>query len=110
MREFDRINNFLPDELMVEIFRYLDLNENREAASLVCKRWLGLVRLSRETIRIGFSASTDDLVELLTDRFVNVRDVSIDEFPLSSLARKFVRIRMCSDLLCFILFGFDVGF
>ncbi|KAL2529871.1 F-box/LRR-repeat protein 4 [Forsythia ovata] len=85
---FDRINALLPDELMVEIFRYLESNENRQAASLVCKRWLALVRLSRDTVRIGFSASTDALVQRLIDRFVNVRDVTIEDFPFTSLALK----------------------
>ncbi|KAL2529874.1 F-box/LRR-repeat protein 4-like [Forsythia ovata] len=65
MRGFDWINSLLRDELMVKIFRYLETNENQEAASLVCKRWLSLVRIRCETIRSGFSASTNSLVERL---------------------------------------------
>ncbi|CAI9762952.1 unnamed protein product [Fraxinus pennsylvanica] len=99
MRGFDLINVMLPDEIMVEIFRSLESNENREAASLVCKRWLHLARLSCETIHIGFSTSTDALVELLIDRFVNVRDVFIDESPFTSLALKMLRIQGGAVLL-----------
>lgn len=84
-RRFDRINFVLPDDIMLEIFRYLDWKD-RGASSLVCKRWLNLVRLSRETIRIGFSDGTDALIKLLSDRFFNVRDVFINESPVLSPA------------------------
>uniref|UniRef100_A0A5B7BJ11 F-box domain-containing protein n=1 Tax=Davidia involucrata TaxID=16924 RepID=A0A5B7BJ11_DAVIN len=79
MRGHDRINSILPDELILEIFRHLDSKSSRDACSLVCKRWLDLERLSRDTIRIGASGSPDALVKLLARRFVNVTNVHIDE-------------------------------
>lgn len=79
MRGFDRINGVLPDELILEIFRHLETKPSRDACSLVCKRWLCLERLSRDTIRIGASASPDNLVKLLGRRFPNIRYVFVDE-------------------------------
>lgn len=78
MRGQDRINT-LPEELILEIFGYLVSKPNRDSISLVCKKWLNLERLTRETIRIGASGSPDTLVNLLSQRFVNVRNVFIDE-------------------------------
>lgn len=73
MRGFDLINKVLPDDLMLQIFRQLESRDSREACSLVCKRWLSLERLSRETIYI----STDAHVKLLSQLFVNVVKVTI---------------------------------
>ena len=98
MRRFDRINLVLPDNLMVKIFWYLESKRNREAFSLVCKRWLNLERLSREIIHISFTDGTDALLKLLTNRYVNVHDVSIDEFPRTSLAPKPKRVGIFSFL------------
>lgn len=79
MRGFDLINAALPDELILEIFRHLDSKPNRDACSLVCKRWLSLERLSHDTIRIGAPAAPDNLVVLLSSHFPNTRYVFIDE-------------------------------
>lgn len=79
MRGHDWINTALPDELIVEIFRCLDSKLSRDACSLVCRRWLKLERLSRTTLRIGATGSPDLFVQLLARRFVNVRNVHIDE-------------------------------
>lgn len=79
MRGFDRINAVLPDDLILEVFRRLGAKGSRDACSLVCKRWLGLERRSRETIRIGASASPDALVELLGRQFPNTLYVFVDE-------------------------------
>ncbi|KAL2530426.1 F-box/LRR-repeat protein 4 [Forsythia ovata] len=65
---------------------------NRDACSLVCKRWLGLERPSRDAIRIGGSGITDALVRLLARRFMNAQNVYINEIPISLPAR-FVRGR-----------------
>ncbi|KAL2506746.1 F-box/LRR-repeat protein 4 [Abeliophyllum distichum] len=94
MEGFDRINAVLPDELIDEIFRPLDSNQNREACSLVCKRWLSLERLSRDTIRIGASSRSSTLVEFLARRFVNFRNVLIDGYILNSPLLLFVRISL----------------
>ncbi|KAL1548520.1 F-box/LRR-repeat protein 4-like [Salvia divinorum] len=48
-------------------------------ARFVCKRWLGLERLSRDTIRFGASASPDKLVELFGRLFPNIQYVFVDE-------------------------------
>lgn len=79
MRGHDWINSTLPDELIVEILCRLDSKSSRDACSLVCKRWLRLERLSRESLRIGASGSPNALVKLLARRFPNVRNVFIDE-------------------------------
>ena len=79
MKAFDLVNGVLPDELIVEIFRRLDAKPSRDACSLVCKRWLSLERLSRDTIHIGASASPDKLVELLGRLFPNIQYVFVDE-------------------------------
>ncbi|KAF8401606.1 hypothetical protein HHK36_012552 [Tetracentron sinense] len=81
MRGYDLINTILPDELIIEIFNHLDGSKLiRDACSLVCKRWLNLERPSRLTVRIGASGSSPDaLVVLLSRRFVNVRNVYIDQ-------------------------------
>ncbi|CAI9777015.1 unnamed protein product [Fraxinus pennsylvanica] len=71
---------------MLEIFQYLDWKKDQEASSLVCKRWLNLVRLSRKTIHIRFSDGTDALIKLLSDRFFNIRNVWVDENSLISPA------------------------
>ncbi|KAM5569204.1 hypothetical protein ABKV19_016623 [Rosa sericea] len=91
----DRINTCLPDELVVEIFRRLDSKPSHDSCSLVCKRWLGLERLSRTTLRIGATGNPDLFINLLSRRFVNVRHVHIDErlnislpVHLGSLARR----------------------
>ncbi|KAK4477982.1 hypothetical protein RD792_017247 [Penstemon davidsonii] len=79
MRGYDRINTVLPDELLLEIFHHVDSKPNRDTCALVCKRWLSLERLSRESIRIGASASPDNRVRLLSRCFVNIRCVFVDE-------------------------------
>ncbi|KAJ0764672.1 putative F-box domain-containing protein [Helianthus annuus] len=79
MRGHDWINSMLPDELILEIFRNLDSKTSRDACALVCRRWLTLERLSRDTIRIGGSGSPDSLVNLIASRFVNVTNLYIDE-------------------------------
>ncbi|GKU85623.1 hypothetical protein SLEP1_g262 [Rubroshorea leprosula] len=79
MRGHDWINTCLPDELIEEIFQRVDSKSDRDACSLVCKRWLGLERLSRTTLRIGASSCPDLFVNLLASRFPNVKTVHIDE-------------------------------
>ncbi|KAK6254626.1 hypothetical protein SCA6_015931 [Theobroma cacao] len=79
MRGHDWINTCLPDELILEILRRVDSKASHDACSLVCKRWLGLERLSRSTLRIDASGSPDLFVKLLAQRFVNVKAVHIDE-------------------------------
>ncbi|MBA0616472.1 hypothetical protein Godav_016516 [Gossypium davidsonii] len=79
MRGHDWINTCLPDELILEILRRLDSKSSHDACSLVCKRWLGLERLSRSTLRIGASGSPDIFIKFLAQRFVNVKAVHIDE-------------------------------
>ncbi|KAK9009418.1 hypothetical protein V6N11_035952 [Hibiscus sabdariffa] len=79
MRGHDWINTCLPDELILEILRRLDSKASHDASSLVCKRWLGLDRLSRSTLRIGASGSPDIFIKFLAQRFVNVKAVYIDE-------------------------------
>lgn len=91
MRGHGWINTVLPDELIVEIFRCLDSKLSRDACSLVCRRWLKLERLSRTTLRIGATGSPDLFVQLLARRFVNVKNVHIDErlaisLPLHSVS------------------------
>ncbi|KAG9136146.1 hypothetical protein Leryth_003769 [Lithospermum erythrorhizon] len=78
-KEYDLINKIFPDELIIEIFQCLGDKVSRDAVSLVCKRWLDLERLSRDTIRLGASGSPDCLVRLLATRFSNVKNVFIDE-------------------------------
>ncbi|KAL8515428.1 hypothetical protein ACS0TY_014212 [Phlomoides rotata] len=79
MRGCDRINGVLPDELLLEVFRHLETKSCRDACSLVCKRWLSLERLGRETIRIAASASPEDLIKALSGSFPNIRCVFVDE-------------------------------
>ncbi|CAM8902992.1 unnamed protein product [Rhodiola kirilowii] len=79
MRKYDRINAYLPDELIIEIFRRLDAKSSRDACSLVCKRWLKLERLSRTTLRIGASGSPDLFVHILSRRFSNATRIFVDE-------------------------------
>ncbi|PSR92662.1 F-box/LRR-repeat protein [Actinidia chinensis var. chinensis] len=93
MRGHDRINTWLPDELILEIFNQLGSKSSRDACSLVCKRWLDLERLSRVTIRVGASNNPDALVKLLARRFVNVRNVYFDERLSVSLPGQFGRRR-----------------
>ncbi|KAK4405656.1 F-box/LRR-repeat protein 4 [Sesamum angolense] len=93
---FDRINAVLPDELILEIFRHVESKPSRDACSLVCKRWLGLERLSRDTIRIGASATPDSLVKLLSSRFPNIRYVFIDERLSISLPVQYGKRRRIS--------------
>ncbi|KAG7026269.1 F-box/LRR-repeat protein 4, partial [Cucurbita argyrosperma subsp. argyrosperma] len=93
MRGHAWINTILPDELIIEIFRCLDSKLSRDACSLVCKRWLKLERLSRTTLRIGATGSPELFVQLLARRFVNIRNVHIDErlaisLPLHSGRRR----------------------
>lgn len=95
MRGRDKINPILPDELILEIFKHLTSKSNRDACSLVCKRWRRLERLSRETVRIAASGSPDALVELLASRFVNVRNLYIDERLTISLPVEFVSYDLC---------------
>lgn len=93
MRGRDWINQILPDELILDIFRHLESKSSRDACALVCKRWLRLERLSRLTLRIGASGCPDVFIKLLARRFVNVRNVFVDErlsislpIPLVSLS------------------------
>lgn len=79
MRGRDWINQILPDELILDIFRHLESKSSRDACALVCKRWLRLERLSRLTLRIGASGCPDVFIRLLARRFVNVRNVFVDE-------------------------------
>ncbi|KAJ0779089.1 putative F-box domain-containing protein [Helianthus annuus] len=74
MRGLDWINSMLPDELILEIFRNLDLKTSRDVCALLCRRWVTL-----DTIRIGGSGSPDSLVNLIASRFVNVTNLYIDE-------------------------------
>ena len=101
MRGHDRINTLLPDELILEIFNQLGSKSSRDACSLVCKRWLDLERLSRDTVRIGASNNPDALIKLLGRRFVNVRNVYFDERPSISLPGQFVSV------FCFVLILVD---
>jgi len=103
MKGHDRINNALPDELILEIFRRLDSQSSRDACSLVCRRWFHLERISRESIRIGASASPDQLVTALVARFPNVRNVYIDERLTMSLPAPLVSpCSVISSALCLI--------
>ncbi|GAB2210314.1 hypothetical protein Droror1_Dr00015578 [Drosera rotundifolia] len=79
MKRLDQINPSLPDELIIEIFSHLGAKSTRDAASLVCRRWLGLERISRDTLRVGASGNPDEIVELFADRFPNVRTLYVDE-------------------------------
>ncbi|KAL8158099.1 hypothetical protein AgCh_002707 [Apium graveolens] len=79
MRGRDWINLILPDELILEIFDHFDSKSSRDACSLVCKRWCCLERISRDTIRIGASGSPDELVRVLSKKFVNVKNLFVDE-------------------------------
>ena len=90
MRGRDYINPALPDELILEIFRRLDSKTRRDACSLVCKRWLDLERLSRDTIRVGASSHPDLQIKLLARHFVNIRNVYVDERLSISLPVQFV--------------------
>lgn len=99
MRGRDWINLILPDELILEIFDHLDDKSSRDACSLVCKRWCSLERLSRDTIRIGASGRPDELVRILSRKFVNVKNLYVDErlsIPLPVESVSFVnRYRVC---------------
>ena len=90
MRGHDWINTCLPDELLLEILRRVGSKASHDACSLVCRRWLGLERLSRTTLRIGASGIPDFFVKLLAQRFVNVKAVLIDERLSISLATNVV--------------------
>ncbi|KAJ9700182.1 hypothetical protein PVL29_005822 [Vitis rotundifolia] len=79
MKGHDLINSYLPDELIIEIFRHMHSKSSRDACALVCKRWLALERTSRRTLRIGASGSPDSFVKLLARRFVNVKNLYVDE-------------------------------
>ncbi|XP_022858089.1 F-box/LRR-repeat protein 4-like [Olea europaea var. sylvestris] len=85
MRGFDWINTVLLDRLILQIFRQLESWESRDACSVVCKRWLSLEHLNRETIYISTSA----YVKLLSRRFVSVevtisgRAYHFNQFALS---------------------------
>lgn len=79
MRGHDMINTCLPDELILEIFNYLDSKRTRDACSLVCRRWRTLDRISRTILRIGASGNPDLVLNLLSRRFSNVKAVFIDE-------------------------------
>ncbi|KAF5736889.1 F-box/LRR-repeat protein 4-like [Tripterygium wilfordii] len=85
MRGHDRINTFLPDELILEVFTHLDSKASRDSCSLVCKRWLALERLSRTTLRIGASGTPDIFLRLLARRFLCVKAIHIDEHLSVSL-------------------------
>ena len=105
MRGHDWINTCLPDELLLEILRRLGSKASHDACSLVCRRWLGLERLSRTTLRIGASGSPDLFVNLLAQRFVNVKAVLIDERLSISLATNVViKPQVCQFKLNLILF------
>ena len=76
MRGHDWINNSLPDELIVEIFSHLHSKPNRDACSLVCRRWFRLERRTRTTLRIG---ATHLFLDLLPTRFASLTNLYIDE-------------------------------
>ncbi|THU62775.1 hypothetical protein C4D60_Mb01t08690 [Musa balbisiana] len=75
----DLVNTFLPDELIMEIFRHVEAKSDRDACSLVCRKWRRLERACRRTIRIGASGTADQLVDLVVRRFTGLRNVFIDE-------------------------------
>lgn len=101
MRGRDWINLILPDELILEIFDHLDSKSSRDACSLVCKRWCCLERISRDTIRIGASGSPDELVRILSKKFVNVKNLFVDErlaIPLPVDVVSFEKL----EIICFV--------
>ncbi|RZS14412.1 hypothetical protein BHM03_00046100 [Ensete ventricosum] len=79
MKGCDLVNTFLPDELIMEIFRHVEAKSDRDACSLVCRKWRRLERACRRTIRIGASGTADQLVDLVVVRFTGLRNVFIDE-------------------------------
>ncbi|KAL6293305.1 hypothetical protein ACE6H2_001447 [Prunus campanulata] len=85
MRGHDRINTFIPDELILEMFRRLDSKPSHDACSLVCKRWLALERLSRTSLRICATVSPNLVVDPLADRFRNGRRRGTDIAGVSSV-------------------------
>ena len=96
MRGHDWINTCLPDELILEILRRVDSKPNHDSCSLVCKRWLGLERFSRTTLRIGASGSPDLFVKFLAQRFVNVKAVLINErLSISLPANVVIKPQIC---------------
>ncbi|URD76168.1 LRR [Musa troglodytarum] len=79
MKGCDLVNTFLPDELIMEIFRHVEAKSDRDACSMVCRKWRRLERACRRTIRIGASGTADQLVDLVVGRFTGLRNVFIDE-------------------------------
>lgn len=106
MRGHDRINTCLPDEVILEIFRHLDSKASHDACSLVCRRWLTLERLSRTTLRIGASGSPDLFVKLLARRFVNAKNIHIDERLSVSIP---VQLVSAARLMPFVVFMYIVN-
>lgn len=103
MKGCDWINS-LPDEMILEILRHVDCKLSRDACDLVCKRWLRLERLSRDIVRIGASGSPDNLVQLLSQRFVNVKQVFVDERLSISLYHHYVSEILNAQFCLFYLF------
>ncbi|KAK4482906.1 hypothetical protein RD792_010079 [Penstemon davidsonii] len=86
----DLINSKLPDDQLIEIFRRIDSNSDRDSCCLVCIRWFHLERLSRKTIQFGRSGrneSTNHMVRLFSRRFVNVENVFINELSVWTSTR-----------------------
>ncbi|CAI9784510.1 unnamed protein product [Fraxinus pennsylvanica] len=75
MKGIYQINVLLPDELILIMFLHLD--SSRDTCSLVSKGWL--MKLRRHTIHDGASASPHVLIDLLARRFINVRNMFVDE-------------------------------
>lgn len=105
MRGRDWINQILPDELILDIFRHVESKASRDACALVCKRWLRLERISRVTLRIGASGCPDALIKVLARRFVNVRNVFVDERLSISLPVQIVRILILYATISYV-YGF----
>ncbi|KAI3990329.1 hypothetical protein MKX01_037668 [Papaver californicum] len=84
MRGRDLTNTILPEELL---FSHIEGSKSDcDSCSLVCKRWMKLERISIRTLRIAGSSGNppDILIKLLVEKFVNVRNVFIDErLPVS---------------------------
>ncbi|KAJ7531412.1 hypothetical protein O6H91_14G042700 [Diphasiastrum complanatum] len=93
MRGHDLINTLLPDECLVEIFKHLDGQaKDRNACSLVCKRWKRIDSATRDTIQIRASDCPDSCISVLVRRFTDLRNIFFDErLPLHPTFQNFLR-------------------
>ncbi|XP_073391045.1 F-box/LRR-repeat protein 4-like [Physcomitrium patens] len=72
--------NLLQDETLVEIMKYLDgRGIDRDAYSLVCKRWRTLESACRHFLTLDETGQSDAYLAKLVQRFPNLRQVCVDE-------------------------------